>query len=76
MMALTITFKNGKSMNGLLWSWRPEEGWFEALNEKNGKIKSYKLKDIKNGVLYQTRDRRDLHGAEQLLDKARADGWD
>jgi len=73
-MALTIFFKNGKQMNGLLWSWRPKEGWFQALNEKTGNVKRYQLKDIKGGQLWQTRDRRDNY--ESLVDKAMAEGWE
>jgi len=76
MMALTLVFNNGRQMNGLLWSWRPEAGWFEALNEKNGQIKRYKFKDIKGGTLWQTRDRKDNSGVENILEKAAADGYE
>ena len=75
MMALTLMFNNGRQMSGLLWTWRPEEGWLEALNEKTGQIKRYKLKDIKGGTLWQTRDRRSNSG-ENILEKAIAEGFE
>lgn len=74
MMALTLLFKNGKQMNGLLWHWVPEEGWFEALNEKNGQVKRYKLRDLNGGTIWPTRDRRDNAG-ENILEKAAAEGY-
>jgi len=64
-MALTLTFRNGRTMNGLLWS-VPENGTFKALNEKNGQIKEYKLGDIKSGIVYPTRDRHEEAGEDFL----------
>lgn len=74
-MALNLTFRNGKSIEALLWSWKPEIGLFEALNESNGQVKKYHLRDLKSGIIFPTRDRHTESG-EDLIQKALSEGWD
>lgn len=74
MYALDLIFNDGKTLEGLLWRWNPKGGVFEALDETNGKIRKFNLKDVKDGKFYSDRI-RNLATFENFLDKARNDGW-
>ena len=74
MYAVDITFKNGSKLEGLIWRWTPKKGVFEALNESNGNIKSYKLQDVKEGKWYSDRVRK-YSECSDFIERAVADGW-
>ncbi len=74
MYAVDIVFNNGKKLEALMWRWVPAEGWFEALNEKNGVVKKYSLKDVQSGLFYSDRI-REKATSEDLLEKAQRDGF-
>jgi hypothetical protein len=74
MYAIDVIFKNGSKLEGLIWSWEPEHGWFKALDESNGKIKTYQLKDVKEGKFYEDRIRKTSKSYD-FLEKAAEDGY-
>lgn len=75
MFAIDVEFKNGNILNGLVWTWHPEKGTFEALDESTGKVKKYKFKDVKSGKFYNDHIRQTAL-VEDFLTKARDDGLD
>jgi hypothetical protein len=76
MLAVTIKFNNGKQMDGLLWTWRPERDLVEVMSEKDGKVRKINLDNVLEGVIYSSRVRQDDDpGAVDLLQKARDEGW-
>ena len=76
MLAITVSFKNGKQFDGLLWSWRPESGYLEALHEKDGRIRKISLDTVRSGTVFSTRVKaHDDPHAVDLVAKAVAEGW-
>ena len=76
MFAIDLIFKNGQKFEGLVWSWRPEKGWFEALDESNGGVNRYMIKDIVEGKFYNDHIRRAKSTkCCDFLEKAREDGY-
>jgi hypothetical protein len=74
MYAIDVEFKGGKKLEGLVWRWFPEKGYFEALDESNGKINKYRFSDVKSGIFYTDRIRK-FAKQEDLLDRAREHGY-
>jgi len=74
MYAIDIEFKNGKKLEGLVWKWFPEKGFFEALDESNGNISKYRFSEVKSGIFYSDRIRK-LSKQEDFLEKAIANGF-
>lgn len=74
MFAIDIEFKNGNKLEGLVWGWHPETGYVEVLDESSGNIKKHKLSDVHRGTIYSDRV-RNLSRAEDLLEKARSEGF-
>lgn len=75
MYAIDVVFKNGSKLEGLIWTWRPQEGWFKALDESNGKVKKYHLKDIEEGKFFDDHIRKSAKVCD-FLEKAVEDGFD
>jgi hypothetical protein len=75
MRALDITLKNNKAISSILYTWRPELGYIEVLDENNGKIVKIRLSDITSGTIYPDRH-RDAYTAESLLEVAKQEGWE
>lgn len=73
MYAIDVEFKNGNKLEGLVWKWFPEKGYFEALDESNGNINKYCFGEVKGGIFYSDRNRK-FSKQEDFLEKAREDG--
>lgn len=66
-----VTLKNGKRVEGPIWTWRPSEGWFELAGEDGGPIRF-------DDVLSAEVEERTAPGIVEnvdLLERARKDGW-
>ena len=74
MYAVDLFFKNGKKLEGLIWTWKPEKGWFEALDERDGKVRKYRIKDVLDGKIYADRIRIQAQ-AQSFLERAVAEGY-
>jgi len=74
MYAVDFELQNGNKVQGLVWKWDPANGFFEALDESNGKVKKYSLSEVKSGVFYSDRDRK-VAQQEDLLEKAKSGGF-
>lgn len=75
MYAVTFKLKNGKKINGLIWTFRPENGYFEALDESNGQVKKYQFNDIDSGKVFPDHIRSPHHETKDLLEQASQEGW-
>lgn len=75
MYAVNFTLKSGKKIDALIWTFVPEEGWFKALDESNGKVKQYKFSDIRSGVVYPDHIRMEYHDTQDFLKWAMQEGW-
>jgi hypothetical protein len=76
MLAITVKFTNGKQMDGLLWTWRPELGWIEVMSEKDGRVRKLTLDNVAGGTIYSTRVRQDDDpGMQDLMERAVSEGW-
>lgn len=74
MLAIDITLKkNNKKVEAVLWNWSPETGLFEILDNEDN-LKTYHLKDVKEGRVYSDRD-REYSTFEDIFYKAEKDGW-
>ena len=70
----TVIMKDGREFSGVIWMWRPQEGWFSMPSDESAPDKIL-LKDVKEA---SKEDRVDTSGEEQnidLLKRARAEGW-
>jgi hypothetical protein len=74
MFAIDIEFTDGSTFEGLMWSWSPESGWVEVLDETNGERTKLWLSEIKTGLLYSDRIRKNAK-TEDLIEKARQEGF-
>lgn len=74
MQAIDLLFKNGHRLEGLIWTWEPSGGWFEALDEKDGKIRKYWIKDVQDGKIYADRIRIQAQ-AQSFLELAKSEGY-
>ncbi len=74
MYAIDVIFKNGHKLEGLIWTWKPEEGWFKALDETNGKIKEYQFEDVQEGRFYDDHIRKTARVCD-FIEKAKEDGF-
>lgn len=76
MYAIDVVFKDGHKLEGLVWSWEPQLGWFKALDESNGKIKRFQFKDVQEGKFYNDRIRRcSSTKVYDFLEKAEEGGY-
>ena len=74
MYAIDLLFKNGKRLEGLIWSWKPEQGWFQALDERDGQVRQYLIKDVQDGKIYADRVRVQAQ-AQSFLERAADEGY-
>jgi len=63
--------KNRAVFYGPLWVWRPEQGWFTL----GGVDETILLDDVKKAVNFGIRVRFDKVVDEDLIDKAKRQGW-
>lgn len=76
MYAIDVVFKNGQKLEGLVWSWEPQQGWFKALDESNGKIKKFQMKDVQEGKFYDDHIRKSPSVKIcDFMEKAQEDGY-
>jgi hypothetical protein len=75
MYAIDVYLNSGKKVEALLWSWKPKEGYFEALVESTGAIKKYQLREVRGGKFYSDRI-REVSTSEDFLEKAKRDGFE
>lgn len=74
MYAIDLLFKNGNRLEGLIWSWKPEQGWFQALDERDGQVRKYLIKDVQDGKIYEDRVRIQAQ-AQSFLERAKNEGY-
>ena len=74
MKAVTLVFKSGKRLDGLLWTWTPESGAIVIMDEKTGERINVALAELQDGLIFPDRFRDDSL-ASSLLEEARAEGW-
>lgn len=66
-----VKMKDGRTLCGPIWEWRPKEGYFILAGEDYGQVR---LSEVASAV---TRGQRSMNGSEdrdELL-RARKDGW-
>lgn len=74
MYAVDIVFKNGSELKGLIWTWPPKKGEFKALDESNGKIKDFNMRDVREGRWYEDHIRKTSQSSD-FIEKAVESGW-
>ena len=78
MHSTIVKLKDGRTLVGPIWDWRPLEGWFSILDDDAGEQRVVKLKDVQSAVTQGARV--SIHsppeGEERdELARARRDGW-
>jgi hypothetical protein len=74
MFAIDIEFKDGTRFEGLIYTWRPEKGWVEVMDETAGERNTVWLSEVRSGSVYSDRIRKNAR-AEDLLEKAKREGY-
>jgi hypothetical protein len=80
-----VVLKNGKTVEGPLWTWRPKEGWFELAAMHDEDIAAIANKKDPGRILLREvvsavnpQQRINIHEIRDvdLLERARNEGWD
>lgn len=80
-----VKMKDGRTLSGILWMWRPREGWFEIVPDE-GDAATIMFRDVERAVTRGERvgvirdDKGKIVGPKiadvDELERARQDGWD
>jgi hypothetical protein len=70
-----VKLKDGTRTSGILWVFRPTEGWFELAGREEGNVK-VRFADCESVTTEGVRVRADLIADQDELERARENGWD
>jgi hypothetical protein len=72
MAYIKATLRDGTTLSGEVWTWRPQDGWFALISDEPGPIQ---LDAVVNGTITS---RFTIKGEEtrDLLEHARSCGWE
>lgn len=74
-----VVLKDGRTLTGPLWSWRPAEGFFTLVDEEGvneGNPIDVRLSEVVSAVDYGIRVSVTRTEDVDLLARARAEGWE
>ena len=74
MYATDIQLRNGKKLEGLIWTMDPPNNSITLMSERDGERYEFEISDIVGGVFYSDRI-RELSSRQSFLDKMRELGW-
>lgn len=70
-----LKFRDGREVSGYIWEWRPREGWFTLNDDVTGEQHKVTLADLLSGYTKGERISKDHIGDQDILERARRDGW-
>lgn len=77
MRDVVVVMKDGRKACGPLWTWRPEDGWFDLVLPDDDPLSGpIRLADVASAVNKKAWVRHDEVRDVDLLERAREEGWD
>jgi len=70
----TVKMKDGRTFYGIIWTWRPKEGYFTIPSDESAPDRIM-LDDVESGTTENERIRIDLIADQDILAHAREGGW-